>query len=115
MTRRALASAAVALALAAPTLVSPRWPFPFGPRCLPGDTSQAIADMSEARRIHVVWADYLHDHPEFDSSQVGNEAWHRLWVGRYDNTLLGLEKARSHDRICVPWPPAAALDPPLGP
>ena len=35
-------------------------------------TTIAIADIREARQSHVDWADWLEEHPEDDSSQVGD-------------------------------------------
>ena len=51
----------------------------------------AIADIREARQSHVDWADWLEEHPEDDSSQVGDAPYHREWVTKYDNVLSVLD------------------------
>jgi len=49
--------------------------------------SEAIEHIEECRGIHVEWVDYLTDHSEYDSTQVGDAEWHQEWVDKYDKTL----------------------------
>jgi len=51
------------------------------------EVQEAIGYIEECRDIHIDWAEYLTDNPEYDSTQIGNAEWHWEWVRRYNHVL----------------------------
>jgi len=54
------------------------------------DRGRAQKYIRECRDIHVLWVKYLRRNPNFDSSQVGDEAFHCKWIYRYNRVLRSL-------------------------
>jgi len=68
--------------------------------------SPAIVIILEARESHLRWAEYFRATPGAENRMVrlgdvvGNEAFHRAWVKKYDQVLQELRKRRK----IVPYP-----------
>lgn len=48
---------------------------------------EASIDIQSCYQIHADWVAYLSANPDFDTSHVGDAAWHAMWAERYRKLL----------------------------
>jgi hypothetical protein len=56
------------------------------------EIEQAIADIQEARKSHLNWAEYFEQYPEAETQYFETGEWdtaktHRAWVEKYDRVI----------------------------
>lgn len=67
------------------------------------DIDEAITYIEECRDIHIDWANFLTDYPDYDCSEVGDAEWHLMWVERYNKTLDVLYATRRLAQLFDPF------------